>query len=832
MAGTQVLNKRYDNFGGYDLRSDRLTNPLIALEAKNAIRLDTGPLAKRPGGKTSIGSQGGLGLPEHIRVDSSTGAVTSEILSIGASLYRVITSSITLTYSGSATGVTLTVYVDSSTSTWKFKLIADGTTDLDYDMGLGFDEASPKTLANLKTAVDALSDYAMSISGTTSTPAAIALPMLIAEPFASGSLVVSFLEYEAVNQPTGASNPFAGSVTNRSDDDFENVVSINLNNVTYFSNGYNELKKYDGVDVYRAGMPQGSLSGVAAGASGSLSGDYIYIISYIQKDAQGNIVEGIESDDSSTVSPSTQSVNVTVNNVLDSTGFNTDCAVAAGAQSGVTTITVDDGSGGTHSMKVGQIAYFYDGVSSSYVEREITAVAATTITISGANVNIADNAVISNNLRIGIYRTFDGGIDKYLVAEIPNNSFNTTQVYVDDIVDGSLGAKYLYPLVSHGLPPKGRYITAHQNLLIVAGIFDEPTTVHFSDVLSPEYFGSTQSFDVKPVNSKKISGIHSNGEFLAVFQEKSTHLAVGDLTTFTFTVELVSADIGCVAHNALVEIQGVLFVLTTRGVRPLINGAYQESISEQILPIFNRRDLPDDQKPVFKRAVATHDEYNQRYLLYVPAEETTTSELHPNEFQRVYAYDYTRGEWWPWTNINAAGGLLVIDEEMYWSERRYSTFGSTMSYQLHRRHKTKTNYDFKDDVSATPFRYETGWETLGEPSVYKNFNKLKVFSLDAYRAATFDIQIQTRNNFNSAIHTDLTLSFGAGGSSLGWGLSTWGMFPWGNPSTPYKRASLKRIKSQAQQYIFINDTIDEGVLISAWETQVAAPYRREIKQYG
>jgi hypothetical protein len=108
-------------------------------------------------------------------------------------------------------------------------------------------------------------------------------------------------------------------------------------------------------------------------------------------------------------------------------------------QVSVSTITVDDGSGGSHTMKVGQTAYFYDSVSASFVTREITAVAATTITIAGAAVTVADNAVISNNLRIMILRTVSTGTIYKFVAEIPNNSFSATQVYTDATADASLG---------------------------------------------------------------------------------------------------------------------------------------------------------------------------------------------------------------------------------------------------------------------------------------------------------------------------------------------------------------------------------------------------------
>ena len=65
--------------------------------------------------------------------------------------------------------------------------------------------------------------------------------------------------------------------------------------------------------------------------------------------AAGNPHRGNLNETTSLLSPAAQSIDVTVANVLASTGFNTNCAVVNGAQSGVTVITVD----AFHTMKVG-----------------------------------------------------------------------------------------------------------------------------------------------------------------------------------------------------------------------------------------------------------------------------------------------------------------------------------------------------------------------------------------------------------------------------------------------------------------------------------------------
>src|SRR5690606_8577772 len=100
-------------------------------------------------------------------------------------------------------------------------------------------------------------------------PAAF-IPLVWQDVFSSGSYSLSFNYSEEVNHPTGASDPFAGSLANRNSDDFENVSTLERRRVIYFANGYDEMTKYDGVDCYRAGVPLGALDSVVDSGSGSV----------------------------------------------------------------------------------------------------------------------------------------------------------------------------------------------------------------------------------------------------------------------------------------------------------------------------------------------------------------------------------------------------------------------------------------------------------------------------------------------------------------------------------------------------------------------------------
>ena len=96
-----------------------------------------------------------------------------------------------------------------------------------------------------------------------------------------------------------------------------------------------------------------------------------------------------------------------------------------GIQASVNTIDVDSG----HTLKIGDVAYFWDTSSSSFVEREITNTTSTSITVDGSAVSVNDNVIISNNFRsqffystenITVGQNIKMNIGN-LVAEVPVN---------------------------------------------------------------------------------------------------------------------------------------------------------------------------------------------------------------------------------------------------------------------------------------------------------------------------------------------------------------------------------------------------------------------------
>lgn len=838
MGSGNILIKRFKQHYGLDLKSNDLTrDERFASAMRNAQYKRSGAIEKRKGFQGASVSQGGHGLFEYNRISPSTGLETPELLAASDTLYKSLQSVLTVTYVGADPTALISIYFDTATSQYRCQILEGAAVVLDSALGIGFDEASPVTIDTLRAAIDALANFTATLTGATTTPAAF-VETVLNHDLTIDPLAAVARYWSGVNKTVSA--PFAGSETNKNAVDFENITSVQVQNVLYLANGYDYTQKYDGQTLYRAGLPDVVSLTTALGGAGAVTGtNYFHKAQYIQIDAVGNVVEGNVLQNATALNPVAQSINVTVANIQAASGFNTNCAVVVGAQVAVNTITVDDGSGGSHTIKSGDTAYFFDAVSAAYVERLVTAVAATTITIAGAAVTVADNAVISNNLRIALYRNETSGGSPtvfFLVAEVPNNSFAATQVHNDNLADASLGAQLIDPLTDRSAPPSGRYISAFRNQLVLAGNEDAPNTVFYSDVESPEYFpAGVTAFDVNSPSGDMITGIGANNEVFAVFQRKSIHVVSGDIAANNIRVDQVTHDLGCAAHATIKDIRGALFFMSDVGPRRMVGGqvpiALGESVdspvSSRVDPAFEQFVQTDDERFVLKRATAAHDRAGEKYILYIPAESVESGDKYANaQYSRVYAYDYSRDAWLEWTALNMSGGAAFLGEDFFWVERRYSAFATAVTHVAYRRHSLDDAWAYQDNADAIDFSYSSQWEALGEPSVLKQFKQIRVFSLEDLRNNELMLTVKTELNYvHDVTHSEFDLEFSGGG----YGISEYGDAAYGDPAESAKKYKLLNGRTRSLRVIFENDREQENVLITGWELECVAPFKPGFK---
>lgn len=834
-----ILRKRYQNHFGIDLKSSALTRPLeFASDMQNAQYRANGDIESRKGYRAAASSNGGYGLFVYKNKDATTGTITEELLCASTKLSKATTTTFGVEYTGSETNVIFDLFYSEDDSEYKCQIIVGTSLDLDFSLGMGFDEASTVTLASLKTAIEALSDFTVTITGVTTAPAAF-LTVTRGFDLVNDDLLISALTWTDVNKTI--TSPFAGSETNKNSDEFENITSVQLQNCLYLSNGYDYVQKYDGQTLYRAGVPTPASLTVSLVGSGAITGsNYIHRIQYIQKDASGNLIEGnVFTSTSGATNAAADSFTVTMANVLAGTGFNTNCAVVNGGQATVTTITVDSG----HTIAVGDTAYFYDAVSASYVEREVTAIAATTITIAGAAVTVADNAVISNNLRIAVYRSKTSGTTPtvfYLIAELPNNSFTATQAYVDNVVDASLGAQLIEPLTDRSAPPKGRYISKFRTQMTVMGNLENPNTFYWSDIESPEYFpntGQNEEF-IYSASGGKITGGTENNETFLVFLGKDYAVVSGDIANNNIRIDNASSDIGTLAHASINEIEGDAFFLSSAGPRRVLGGSKprpigptlndQEQRSSRIDPILIQENATSDEVLVTKRAIGFHDQDGKKYLLYIPCETADGSgDLYANSNSVVYAYDYSRDAWLYWNNLNMSGGVALWNGEIYFSERRLSDYTDAVEHILYKFSTQGTDDDYEDNGTYIDWSYSSQWDALEEPSVFKKYLRLRYLCTSVDNLSQFVLTAKTEVDYIEG-NTDSEMTFDF--SDRGYGLGEYGNDPYGDFFEPVSEKKLKTGKCKAIRVIWSNQNHKENPIITAWELEVATPFRVGIKE--
>jgi len=516
--------------------------------------------------------------------------------------------------------------------------------------------------------------------------------------------------------------------------------------------------------------------------------------------------------------------------------------VSRGGDAAPITVSAD------HTLQVGDTAYFMDDNAGYHVERKITAIAATTITVEGpANVSVADLAPVSANLRIGIYRTLDGGLNLYLVDEIPNNMlFPTGSLspaggrYIDDALDDELTLKHLAPLRSPDPFDKVKFLVAHQNLLVGTGGRDNPNTVFFSEPDNIEASPlATNSFDIPFTTRGPITGIVSDEDVLIVFKQFGRAIIRGDVANNAFVVDIEEDGIGCYSHHAIAKTPvGVIFP-SRQGFQRMRRGILDTDFPGPTSPLFYKAGSEQDQTegrdiadpmPVWERSVAVDDYVQSAYLCYVPTEEGIVGDdRRPVGGTTWYVFDYKRDAWIDdayenETDINAYGGMAMFKNALHLLSS-YSPAAGKIYSNLFKANERGDVWDAYDNTEAINWELPVPWDHSDEPSVFKLFLRLKTWMFanpeeflggvlkDGSAAGGFTLVVETFLNFGTTVHSLFNQVFSAI-TTLEVGF------------TKLKGGQ----KAQAMQVKYSNNTRGESPVVTGYEYEVTFPYRPEGKE--
>lgn len=827
------ISKFYRNILGLDLRvSDLLRDQGSATEAINVTYRQTGALSKRQGSqlRTTKNTVGDAGLIKFNNVELGTGTITEELLSINANLNTYTTQTYTLIYSGSNVA-DYTFALDKATGNFIFSLYDDNNLVFSRDCGNGHG-ASDTTVAQIKTEVDAEASFSMTITDAGSTPMAFT-PIVISQNIAaSPGTTGNYYTWTTVDTPGTYANPFSAHYAIIENVDFEIASSAQLLDALYIANGYDALHKYDGNRVYKAGLPEPTIPTDAIGSGGSLTysagEDYLWKYTFEHTDAKQNVLESVGSSTTShTTAGGGESRSITMTNLTASSGYGVAEAKANGSGSpqtsvgGATALIVDSG----HDLKVGDQVYIDDTAGGSVVKREVTATTATTITVDGAaDMTVADNAVISQT-KITLWRTKADGAIYYLVKEFINDTSASTTVYDDGIADASIVIDKIEPIKVPALPPKCRYIDVWRGQLVMTGNKESVNTVYYSD-FDGESFPVDQSFVTESRLGGGNSGIKSLDNTLFIFKPRSIITCTGDLGTDQFQVDALSDDgVGCVANATIKEIEGVLWFLGKRGIYT-VNRMGHVKKSEKIEP---------KMEALFteKRAVGHYLIEKDLYMVALPffTTDASSDKYINNSSSFIMVYDLYRQAWYEWNTLNFIGGIVEYNSEIYMSGASQDPATFLSATYLTKLLEDTTEEGYSDQGDAISFSYKTHWESLGEPSIYKKFLRIKVHSLDGtigdFNTDKFSLAVTTEHDYSQNTQSSFTLDFSGG--ALGWGSSAWGTFPWGEGRLTQLTSKLSSKKAKALRTVFANSSRKENILISGYELEVAATYDLQIK---
>lgn len=762
LASTKRLIKSFQNLKGLDLRSsDLLREQGAATQILNADLRQTGALNKRKGFQILQNPSGGFGTTSFGNVALTTGVITEELLTVDDDLHKMADATFTITYTGPDNAY-YDVYLD--TGEVYFDVYDNNIRKLNSNLGTGL-ETSPIAISALIIDINNLTNFTCSGSTATNTPAAF-IPVQL--NISVGA--VSFKYWTQVDTPSGYTTPFSTHYAARNDADFQNASFAEVSDILLISNGYDDLHKYDGRRVYKAGLPKADTPTAPITGSG-------------------------------------------------------------GAWDTVNTSTVLPKYPRTVRYKV-EIEYTDNkenityGTISEFVEVVITAA---TDTVNFTYTELLSNSGfdVDGDLKYNLYRT-DPAADATGTSSyhLVHTALHGDTIPIDDTGIVALGGAFVRPFKPRTLPPKGRYIDVWRGQAIITGIRDDVNNVYYSDIDSAEYFPVDNTFLVTGQAGGKTSGVRSLDNTLYIFKNNSIFAITGDLGTDNFVVDNVSREgIGCLAHATIEELNGEVWFLSNIGVYSINTQGIKER-SSNIKPKFQ-----SGHPFLFNKATAYNWVDNNKYILCMPSISDIAGEYYSDSDTEVFVYDMHWGAWFQWDGIEPVGGMAEVDGKIYFISRELNSASSTVKQYLKRIHSDGLSSDYVDHASAISFSYKSHWETLGEPSIYKKFLRIKMHSLDAslndFETDQFEVSVDTEHNYEPASISSFVLDFSGGAE--GWGSGPWGLFPWGETRLPSLKSKLSSQKAKSLRVIFTNDTAKENILISGYELEVVAPYSLEIK---
>lgn len=820
-GATAQLRYYFDNFGLRTQGSWQTQDGAFADYTENFISQLQEGIESRQGYQTKITGVGGYGAIDYSYIDFENSLIQEKLL-IDTSLHRIQTGTLNITYTGAATRAVVTLLPVAETH-FALTIYVNNTAVSTINLGTGL-ESSPMTMATLASTIDALADFSATVTGTSTVPAAFAdITSSLSIP-SSYTKTIEFLYPEEVDTILDA--PLDGLATSIQDGTAVNVSWVNHKGLVILTDG-TRPKVYDGSTLYYAGLPTPGmplytiLPGTDADSDGDLSDDnlngtYTYYVTYEYIDFQGKVTESPWSEPV-VCTVVDQKLSFELPTIRSDAGFNTKHAKVNGAQTPVlsrntATITVDTG----HQLRRGDWAYFYNSYTGieDYRGYTIESVTDTTITIrTTTDVTVTDNLIISNNLRIMLWRSEESETTRVLLVAMTNDPTVPSVTYVDsdpDVTDLAVFSGTLDDVDAgttasrRDRPPEADYCTSYRGTLVLA----KDLFIYWSDDREPQINNSGMAFDVAQFLgsfNKKITALQTSESALIVLQTSAiTAYTTTNLNAADIVETQISTKIGCVGQYASTRIGSRSWFISKSGVYELQNGELtlnKEASQEDLISAKTglggaiTNDIPhffDNYKSyAWDRAGLGTDVLRNYLFVHLPIEPTP---IRTGDTSDLLVYELNRSRWYLWKGIDISGGTLSDSNlDFFFTTRSY---GKNTPVRFNKLLRDKTDLGYRDHLTAINRIYETKWDGIaGTPNSLeqKIIQQLKLYSINASfftpfeHNPTFDISVY--KDYSNVLHTTLSMGY----QDLG---TEWG-FMWNNePIGGYKSVSEKRMLVQ------------------------------------
>jgi hypothetical protein len=785
---------------GIDLKSSEILRGENYLTySQNTVWDNQSNQAKRPG--THLRIYGVPAFSGMVRFDSTNfkGVSKSELIFVGGdNPVRVLKRYFTIT-NNTALSISVSMLFEPVTSVYRMVITGGATADISLGTGL---LGGDMTLAGL-----VLSLPPNVVGSSTNGIMTVKAAFLETKTMVIAAGAAGTLEYFST-EDIQYGNAFS-SVVNSTSEPRKNPTTAILGSSIYWypeqtgTSGY--LYKYDGLNWYRAGCEkvQAVRTGLVASGGAASRLDVKGYHSYSQATAwvdrsydiwargvfvdnagayhYGDFVPLKLTNYSNAEAVGFQKIKCYLG---DPYAFNSRSSIANGVQNNVLTINVFSNEAGTnrpvHHIRAGDIAYFWDNLSGSFVQREVMSVGATSITISNlnldgtvaGNVSVNDYCVISNNSRYQIFVQTSNSVDPNsfyqmltgnLIAEVPMleayvsitggplsvlydaDIFWSTEAiakvdYKPDAVTYTFDGATAYPA------PTGKYVasTANGSSLLVSGNIQSDNTVYCSRVEdSEQFYLGRNAFTVE----EKITALGTSGSVSIVATANKSYAVSGDIPALNFRVEKITENLGVYSASSVTEVdEGAIYFVSHRGPMLLLGGRQLTPVGPWdqdknvcvIEPYFTHIYDTAVPNPVFSVTSSYVIKERKWIITNVPWYFGTA---FSSSTSGTWMFDYGIGGWTTWSGVDSSCGAAYWDDKVWLAGQGA---GGTINLVSMTENNGVYNYSDHGAPILAMIRYH--WENGGDINLYKKFLWLTLHTPCGY-SLPYNVDVKTYANY-------------------------------------------------------------------------------------